>query len=189
MNKTIFIRKAVDLGDLAYQLEKSKAKPSEYVIEKKIVLGKNEWNYLTQDFFSYKDYIEENLDLMYCEKGIFHCILITSEGQDFGILIESEGYAYARYTSLVEMNNLYMTSGVNDLVADNEKFAIGVTESLARYKLLDWGDLGKEDMDSNDKAIIDKERIVARYNLEPKAIYIITEADRSATTILFPEEY
>ena len=103
MSKTIFIWQAVDLGDLAYQLEKTKAKPTEYVIEKKIVIGKNEWNYLTQDFFSYKDYIEENLDLMYCENEIFHCILVTSEGQEAGILIESEGYAYARYVGLVAM--------------------------------------------------------------------------------------
>ena len=87
------------------------------------------------------------------------------------------------------MSGLYMTSGVNDLVADNEEFAIGVTESLAKYKLLDWGDLGKEDIDSNDKALLNRDRVVARYNIKPRSIYIITEADRSCTTILFPEEY
>jgi len=37
---------------------------------------------------------------MYCDKDdVFHCILVTSNEHDFGILVESEGYHYARYTA------------------------------------------------------------------------------------------
>jgi len=87
------------------------------------------------------------------------------------------------------MSKLLMTRGVNDLVVENGVFAKGVTNSLARYGKGDWGDLCDEDKQMNDDAVKDGERIVARYNIEPRAIYIITEWDRSATTILFPEEY
>ncbi len=84
---------------------------------------------------------------------------------------------------------MYMTKGVNDLIADSEEFAKGVIDSIARYNNRDWGDLCNEDKKMNDNADILKDRIVARYNIEPRAIYIITEWDKSATTILFPEEY
>lgn len=33
------------------------------------------------------------------ECGVYHCIFITSDEHDFGILVESEGYKYARYTA------------------------------------------------------------------------------------------
>ncbi|MFI3164466.1 MAG: hypothetical protein R3Y65_08530 [Bacillota bacterium] len=83
------------------------------------------------------------------------------------------------------MKNLYMTKGVMELTASNPKFG----KAVPRFHLLDWGDLCEEDKKTNDIAVMERERIVARYNLEPRAIYIISEADRSATTISFPEEY
>ncbi|MFI3162906.1 MAG: hypothetical protein R3Y65_00530 [Bacillota bacterium] len=87
------------------------------------------------------------------------------------------------------MKNLYMTKGVMELTASNPKFGKEVAKAVTRFHLLDWGDLCEEDKNANDRAVTARERIVARYNLEPRAIYIIAEADRSATTILFPEEY
>ncbi len=84
---------------------------------------------------------------------------------------------------------LVMTMGVNDLIADNEEFAKGVCGAIARFKNKDWGDLCDEDKKTNDNAEIFKDRILARYNISPKPIYIITEWDRSVTTILFPSEY
>ncbi len=87
------------------------------------------------------------------------------------------------------MNNLYMTKGVMELTCEDNKFAKAVAKAVTRFHLLDWGDLCEEDKKTDDLAVMARERIVARYNLEPRAIYIISEADRSATTILFPEEY
>lgn len=87
------------------------------------------------------------------------------------------------------MNKLLFTKGVNDLIIKDIHFANAVTESLERYQRNDWGDLCDEDKKTNQDAIKNGERIFARYNIKPRAIYIITEWDRSATTILFPEEY
>jgi hypothetical protein len=84
-----------------------------------------------------------------------------------------------------------MTAGVNDKVAENSEFAEFVTKSLSRHVTGDWGNMSKEDKAENNLAVKEGNlRIFSAYespNL-PK-IWIITEADRSVTTILFPEEY
>ena len=93
------------------------------------------------------------------------------------------------------LGQLVMTRGVNDLVADDEAFAKFVTESLTRHIKGDWGDVDDEDKLTNDTALKQGLRLLSAYNDDrfPKhgisTIWIITEADRSATTILFPEEY
>ena len=88
------------------------------------------------------------------------------------------------------MGQLVMTRGVNDLVADDEAFAKFITESLNRHVKGDWGELGDEDRAENDLSLKEGFRILSAYEAKglPK-IWIITEADRSVTTILFPDEY
>jgi len=85
---------------------------------------------------------------------------------------------------------LVFTRGVNDRVADDVQFAKFVTESLGRHAKGDWGDLGQEDKQENDFSLKKGFRLLSAYerNGLPK-IWIITEADRSATTVLFPDEY
>ena len=85
---------------------------------------------------------------------------------------------------------LLMTRGVNDLVADNTEFAKHVQLSLKRHLAGDWGDLCDDDRVENELALQGGERLFSVYKKEgvPK-IWIITEWDRSATTVLFPEEY
>jgi hypothetical protein len=89
------------------------------------------------------------------------------------------------------LGKMMMTAGVNDKVTDDAEFAEFVTKSLARHITGDWGDLCAEDKTENEMALkAGNLRIFSVYekpNL-PK-IWIITEADRSATTVLFPEEY
>ena len=93
------------------------------------------------------------------------------------------------------LGQLVMTRGVNDLVADDEAFAKFVTKSLARHIKGDWGDVDDEDKLTNDASLKQGLRLLSAYNDDrfPKhgisTIWIITEADRSATTILFPDEY
>lgn len=84
--------------------------------------------------------------------------------------------------------NLVMTSGINEAIL-NKEFHHEVLECLIRYMLHDWGDLCEEDKQANDDAFIHDERILAKYSTSQGDIYIITEWDRSATTILFTEEY
>jgi hypothetical protein len=61
---------------------------------------------------------------------------------------------------------------------------------MRRHHCGDWGDLCDEDKQANEDALIQGDRIVSHYNLGGgRRIYIITEADRSSTCILLPEEY
>lgn len=65
-----------------------------------------------------------------------------------------------------------------------------VMEALKKYINCDWGVLGEDDKRMNDEAILNNDdRILARYSLSFGDIYIITEADRSYTTIMFCEDY
>ena len=85
---------------------------------------------------------------------------------------------------------LLMTRGVNDLIAENKDFTLFVMASLIRHRMGDWGDLSDEDKRENDFSLKAGYRLLSAYEDEvlPK-IWIITEADRSATTVLFPDEY
>jgi len=60
---------------------------------------------------------------------------------------------------------------------------------LARHARCDWGNVSKNDKAANDAALIEGSRILSAYEAEDFRIWIITEADRSSTVILLPEEY
>lgn len=61
---------------------------------------------------------------------------------------------------------------------------------LSRFARGDWGDVDPEDAAANDRARVEGSRILAAYRLpDGTRIWIIAEADRSATTVLLPDEY
>jgi len=88
------------------------------------------------------------------------------------------------------LGQIVMTRGVNDLVAENTEFAKFALESLRRHARGDWGDLGPEDKKENELSLRRGFRLLSAYERYPlPKIWIITEADRSVTTTLFPSEY
>ena len=60
---------------------------------------------------------------------------------------------------------------------------------LARHATGDWGELCAFDRRQNEVALRDGNRILSSYRVGGNKVWIITEADRSVTTILLPEEY
>lgn len=60
---------------------------------------------------------------------------------------------------------------------------------LARHHTGDWGDVCEEDRESNEEALVMQLRILSSYQFAKDSIWIITEADRSVTTILLPSDY
>ena len=61
---------------------------------------------------------------------------------------------------------------------------------LARHQAGDWGELCEEDKKENEFSIQNGFRILSAYRTRNNTkIWVITEADRSATTLLLPEEY
>ena len=88
------------------------------------------------------------------------------------------------------MGRLVTTAGVNDRASSDEAFARFVRKSLQRHEQGDWGDLSAEDKRENEFSLKKGFRLLSAYEngSQPK-IWIITEADRSVTTVLFPDEY
>lgn len=62
--------------------------------------------------------------------------------------------------------------------------------ALQRHVTGDWGDVGKEDREANEQALLNGTRLLSIYRSSKGVkFWIITEADRSATTVLLPEDY
>ncbi|MDD4910491.1 MAG: hypothetical protein PHR44_07445 [Candidatus Omnitrophica bacterium] len=90
---------------------------------------------------------------------------------------------------LFVLGRVVCTRGINDALADNASFAKFVTGCLKRHVSGDWGDMDEQDKRENEFAIGKYLRLFSSYNYRDKKIWIITEADRSSTCVLFPDEY
>lgn len=65
-----------------------------------------------------------------------------------------------------------------------------ILKGLQRHQAGDWGNLSDDDRAANDRALNDGSRILSAYEAANGTRYwIITEADRSVTTVLLPEDY
>ena len=85
------------------------------------------------------------------------------------------------------LGKFLVTPGALKAIRDTGQFAI---DYLARHARGDWGDVCAEDWEANDIALIDGTRLLSAYNLTSGVkIWIITEADRSSTCVLLPEDY
>lgn len=81
---------------------------------------------------------------------------------------------------------LVATPGALDLL---DRMAVNASELLQRHQRGDWGDVPPEDAAENELSIVNGNRILSSYTVGGERIWIITEADRSSTTLLLPEEY
>jgi len=71
-----------------------------------------------------------------------------------------------------------------------EEAGQGAIEFLRRHAAGDWGEVDAEDAKENDLSLKEGFRILSAYRTNKgRRIWIITEADRSATTLLLPDEY
>ena len=91
---------------------------------------------------------------------------------------------------MFKTGRIVCTVGVASRTARDTGFGKFVLRSISRHITGDWGDLCDEDKATNDQAVKDDLRILSAYE-EPEypKIWIITEADRSSTCILLPDEY
>lgn len=85
------------------------------------------------------------------------------------------------------LGQLVGTPGALDAL---EEAGVEPAKLLARHQRGDWGDLEEEDKRLNDAAVKEGDRILSAYILPTGVkVWIITEWDRSATTLLLPSEY
>jgi hypothetical protein len=84
-----------------------------------------------------------------------------------------------------ELGRLLATPGVLEAAGDEN-----LVVYLSRHARGDWGIVDDADKRANERALADGTRLLSAYRLrDGTKIWIITEADRSATTILLPSEY
>lgn len=90
-----------------------------------------------------------------------------------------------------QLGQVVMTPGVAAILENmgDVDASRAVFTMLQRHMVGDCGDMCEEDKLSNEQAIAYGSRVMSSYKLGDETIWIITEADRSVTTLLLPEEY
>lgn len=91
---------------------------------------------------------------------------------------------------LFNIGEVAATKRVKERMEKSQDFDLFCRRSLVRHIYGDWGSISKFDKRSNDEAIYYGERILSVYPFgDMYKIWIVTEADRNHTTIMFPDEY
>ena len=95
-----------------------------------------------------------------------------------------------------ELGQLCQTPGAQTVL---QRYRVNPFLLIGRHLQGDWGDVCKEDARANEDALREGARVLSSYTLPPPLsegetlapakVWVITEADRSVTTILLPEEY
>lgn len=87
------------------------------------------------------------------------------------------------------LGGVVMTQGVGHLIREE---GLDPLDFISRHVVCDWGDIPDDDKESNNEALPNGGRLFSAYNLQgysASRIWVITEADRSVTTLLLPTEY
>lgn len=90
--------------------------------------------------------------------------------------------------SLFKLGQLVVTRSIHQMMQEG----FDVAPFIQRHMSGDWGDLCEEDRLLNTEALTYGDRLFSSYNIQWEGetkIWIITEADRSVTTVLLPSEY
>ena len=89
--------------------------------------------------------------------------------------------------ALFPLGHLIATPGAIDLFRSAGEDLLPAL--LERHQSGDWGDVPEEDARENEFSMRHGFRIVSSYRVAGERLWIITERDRSATTLLLPSEY
>ncbi len=87
---------------------------------------------------------------------------------------------------LFEMGRTVATPGA---LSTMQNLNINPSTLLSRHIYGDWQEMDVEDQESNRDSLTNGSRIFSAYSFDDVKFWVITEADRSSTTILLPEEY
>lgn len=118
----------------------------------------------------------------------------VEDGLDDGLLIDGNDDTLEGGNPLAQMpvidsafplGQLVMTAGIHQLWEQG----LNVVVLLQRHAAKDWGDLDDHDQRANATALLDGYRIFSCYETQHGKVYVITEHDRSVTTVLLPSEY
>lgn len=90
-------------------------------------------------------------------------------------------------TPLFALGQICATPGALELLQENKQNPV---DFVTRHTFGDWSEMDPEDQQSNREAVQYGSRVFSSYSTaDGKKIWVITEADRSVTTLLLPSEY
>ena len=94
--------------------------------------------------------------------------------------------AQARPESMFALGRVTATPGALTYLERIEEQPMNL---IRRHVTGDWGDLCADDIKANHQSISDGTRILSAYIMNSEKLYVITEGDRSITTVLLASEY
>lgn len=93
-----FARKACTIKELKESAGMGRG--SDYTIEATVELEGAEYENFSNNLLNDFDFITRHKNIMFVDiNKVWHCVLVKAKGADEGILVESEGYDYARYAA------------------------------------------------------------------------------------------
>lgn len=95
-------------------------------------------------------------------------------------------HGYIASAPLFELGKTVMTIGAEAFLSEK---GFDPALLLVRHQSGDWSDMLPESQEENKEALENGYRILSSYKIEGETIWVITEWDRSVTTILLPDEY
>ena len=107
--------------------------------------------------------------------------LRLSTGEPIWVAVDVTGPA------LFALGQLVATPAALDAAG---RAGIDLIELVWRHQAGDWGEVCPDDADANNAALATGGRVLSAYPLEPGTrVWVLTEADRFATTVLLPSDY
>jgi hypothetical protein len=89
--------------------------------------------------------------------------------------------------ALFQLGKIFATPGALEAL---DRTAVNAMDLIRRHQSGDWGNVPPGDAEENLRSIENDCRILSSYAIsDDQNLWIITEADRSVTTLLLPEEY
>jgi hypothetical protein len=90
------------------------------------------------------------------------------------------------YTPLFTLGRIVATPAARETLGELNYSSLDL---LRRHMSGDWTEMDVEDQQANREAIVEGDRVFSAFTIQGIKFWVITEADRSATTILLPSEY
>ena len=93
---------------------------------------------------------------------------------------------YNIYYPLFTLGRIVATPAAREILGELNYSSLDL---LRRHMTGDWIEMDTEDQQANREAIVEGDRVFSAFTIQGIKFWVVTEADRSATTILLPSEY
>ncbi|KPY90144.1 hypothetical protein ALO44_200018 [Pseudomonas syringae pv. tagetis] len=116
-------------------------------------------------------------------------LTISSDATTPAVHETTSNIAAGRQDASFELGRMMLTHSVQSLLQNS---SLDVSQYLRRHATGDWGEISKDDWDSNQQALSADGRLFSGYDIDAEdetRLWIITESDRSVTTVMLPSDY